>query len=294
MLTVAWVLFAVSIYSSMPLVSDLPAVPRVLWTMLGTATIGLVLYGWLWTPAPPAPPEFPQAADKLFLFRASPLFTQERKTRIAIDLLRFRSYLMGLGLELPEGILPIGIGPSHSTNLDGRGQQSYVDYIVIRESDVDDPMEATQAYSEYLIYKLTVKTPERMLQEVATGSSADTVARGLVRQDLATYFNWSFARQERGTSKDWMAALWDIRAQCGVDYTDRLLAYVVKIIGDTPLRVGVPPLMQPGEGITLPHPKTNWRIRVYVEQANKVVDNHDAHWPIIEGVLVKRNLMGEQ
>ncbi len=237
--------------------------------------------------------EIPPAAERLFLFRASPVFTPERKARIATDLLKFRSYLLGLGLELPEGILPIDVGPSHATNLDGRGQQSYVDYIVVRETDVDDPMEATQAYSEYLVHKLTVKTPERMLQEVTTASTADTVARGLVRPDIATYFNWSFWSQERGKLKDWRAAFWEIRAQCGVDYADRLLAYMVKIIGDTPLRAGAEALMKPGEALSLPNPKTNWRIRIYLEQANKVVDNQDAHWPLIESVLVKRNLLGE-
>jgi hypothetical protein len=52
MLVIAWMLFVISIYSSVPWISHHQIVPRVLWTMIPAAVIGLVLHSYLWTSPP--------------------------------------------------------------------------------------------------------------------------------------------------------------------------------------------------------------------------------------------------
>ena len=188
--------------------------------------------------------------------------------------------------------MPIGVGPTSGTNL-APGQQSYEEHILIRESDIDNQGEILKTYSGYLVDKVTIKTQERLKQELFA-NTADSVARQLIRRELATYLFSSFLRKEPINSRDWLAAFWDIRGQCGAEYADRLLIYMVKTMADTPLRPETKPFFQQiGDSVTLPNSRTNWRIRIYLEQANKVVDNNDANWPTIEGILVKRNLMGE-
>ncbi len=65
MLVVAWILFATSIYTAIPIIARQPAIPRFLWTMLAVAPLGLALYSFLWTASskPPLAATNPKTPD---------------------------------------------------------------------------------------------------------------------------------------------------------------------------------------------------------------------------------------
>lgn len=92
-------------------------------------------------------PRFPD----VFLFRHSSAFTRRRKRKLRKSLGEFRAYFMNLGFELSSRKLPIGIG--------GRGTTFSTDDALVGASmtvlpeQIDDLIEVTHAYAEYVILK---------------------------------------------------------------------------------------------------------------------------------------------
>jgi hypothetical protein len=72
MLATAWVLFGISIYSSVPFIAKQPVIPRALFTLFSLSLIGLILYYNLWTQAAPQAPAPQAPADTVFFHGMRP------------------------------------------------------------------------------------------------------------------------------------------------------------------------------------------------------------------------------
>jgi hypothetical protein len=203
--------------------------------------------------------------NSFILFKASPLFTENRKARIVGDIARFREYLSKLGLYLPIGLLPIGVNDPNTafgTNIVvGSQDVTLSDFVFLNPESIDDPNSATRVYGGYVIMKALLGPLSRTFPDWATrGASPENLARTHMIDIFRCYLNCSFwgskTHAELG-SQPWFNALWEIREHFGAaSFADPLIAYLIKSFASdvSPSSIGNNPFLRAGEPISIPNP----------------------------------------
>jgi hypothetical protein len=157
-------------------------------------------------------------------------------------------------------------------------------------ADSEDPgLDAIQAFSEFVVRRIL--SPVRRIElpiDYSQFRTAEFMAREISGDDLASYFCWSFAGRVFKHPKGWLGAFWQLRNDFGSDFTDSLLAHMVKSFAQGPSPFGKRKF---DDGvITLPHEYIDHVLYSHLEQAEKTVDNQDKKLPAIRKILAMRGL----
>ena len=161
-------------------------------------------------------------------FKASPALTSEVKHRITQDITRFKKYFVELDIPVPDELPPIHVreGLLAYGTTEFPGQKTYLSEILISERLINDPANATRAYCDYVVGE-AVRRPQSAHIDPAQEFDATYV--------FAEYFNWSFwGRNPPKEEHPRVAALWKIRETEGHDFGDKIAAYALKSIIDSP------------------------------------------------------------
>jgi len=242
----------------------------------------------------------PNSSENDFLlFKASPLFTEDRKVRIVRDITRFRAYLDRLGLYLPVGLLPVGVDDPNTafgTNVVVGSQDAMLtDYVFLKPESIDDPPSATRAYGSYVIMKTLLGPASSALPDWATSAaSPEGMARFTMQGVFVAYLNWSFwgKKTEDDQGRDpWLASLWDLRERFEPQFSDSLVSYLIKSFasGASPKSIGGKAFMA-GQPISLPNPLIDAVVHSHLFQANRIVDNNDSRLSAINGILSEHGI----
>jgi len=179
---------------------------------------------------PMGPSTAPRPKQLTLVFKSSPLFTPERKERIAAGMESFYTYLSQLGLIAPKEIPPIGIGTGAGgtyRSVFSYPGTVYLDSVIIPEKAVDDSMAPVRAYAMYCF---------PFLIHANDITKAGWTRRGMAGWIFEAYFISSFAgkRPASGESdvSNWVSALWDIRQLYGQEFTDTATALALKAFND--------------------------------------------------------------
>jgi hypothetical protein len=232
------------------------------------------------------------AKNDFLLFKASPLFTPQRKVRIVDDVARFRSYLSSLGLYVPVGLLPIGVG-GNATNTAPTRDTTVSDNLSIESSSIDEPSSITHAYARYIIMKILLGPDISLLPAWAQAwTSPEGVARSTMEDVFRDYLNWSFWGKRLGDhemQQGWLDSLWEIRERYGAEFSDSLVAYLIKSFASnaSPPSIGNRPLTQP---VSMPNPLVDAAIHSHLFEANRIVDNGDSRIATINDILRKHGV----
>jgi pimeloyl-ACP methyl ester carboxylesterase len=180
----------------------------------------------------PDPPRWKEPSKFLQLsFKNSPILTPTIEKGITRDLSAFREYLTGYGLELTDKYPPIGIvdnAPGSTQAHTSDNKPLYRSEENISAGWILDRREITAGYSYYLLADFLRNRTEGR-------ESASMLADMQAASAFSKYFNWSFWSDGPAAREGlWDAQLWNLRQQFGDDYTDRLVAYALKIMRDTP------------------------------------------------------------
>jgi hypothetical protein len=166
------------------------------------------------------------------LFKLSPLFTEQRKARIAEWMGQFYLYLKQIGFDPPSELPPLGtVGASNGGKMHGGvtihsfGGSIYDEVIIIADGDIDSPELIRRAYSDYAFEDIF---------GVFTGPNEPGF-----KFDSAVvysgYYMCSFANKDLFANRPlsdnvskWTRALWQIRSAHGKSFTDQALFYAIK------------------------------------------------------------------
>jgi len=171
-------------------------------------------------------PLSPVAIKVRLIFKDSPIFTPERKERIARQIDDFRNYLVALGFDVPVEVPPLDVSIGNNFVIGGTDPSIYYQTIGIGEKRIDDPMAVRYVFAAYLF---------PVLMGGKDLSKRDYLFRDFAAHVFATYFSWSFSNKTWDTpprANSWERALWEIRQCCGQDFTDRTLFYMFKTLSD--------------------------------------------------------------
>ena len=214
----------------------------------------------------------------MFLFKASPLFTEARKERIVRDFTAFKSYTDHLGLNTTPSRLPIGIG-GHGGGYTG---------IVLSEEKLDDKTEATQAYAEYVVNgMIPIRTT---FVDGAAAHTADYMARVTLAPDFATYLNWSFWGGKHDGASGYLAAFWEMRETFGKEFTDLLIAYTIKSFSQDVPTPFDGRLLESGVPHKIPNKLIDLVLLPHLARGDGVVDNNASKMPMIEKILTENGI----
>jgi hypothetical protein len=154
-------------------------------------------------------------------FKYSDSVTWWSRQRIIRNIAKFKEYLTGLGISVPDELPPISIG--------GRSggiylPQTYRGEMDIDESRINDPLEATGVFSDYIILLQYQKV---FYQDNSVGYSKNPLAPAFYV--FAEYYNFSFWNKRPNEVKNpWIMILWKIRESTGKKFTDSLVAAAIK------------------------------------------------------------------
>jgi hypothetical protein len=248
-------------------------------------------------PPPKHPPKVrsnSSAKNNFLLFKASPLFTVDRKMRIVRDITRFRAYLAKLDLYLPVGLLPVGVDDPNTafgTNIViGSQDVTLSDYVFLKPESIDDPPSVTRAYGSYVIMKTLRGPASRTLPDWATNTAfSKGMARITMQGVFVSYLNWSFwgKKTEDDQGRDpWLASLWDLREHFEPQFSDSLVSYLIKSFASSasPKSIGGKAFMA-GQSISLPNPLMDAVVHSHLFRANRIVDNNDSRLSAINAIL---------
>jgi hypothetical protein len=204
-------------------------------------------------------------------FKDSPLFTWWRQQVIRHDLAGFRAYLSELGIETPSTLPPLTISPNDNggdVNEPG-GLPEYRAEIGIGKLRVGNRMGMTFAYGDYVIHQKFSNS--KLLQPFDVHNAF--VATATI-DPLNAYFNASYwGKPEKAFMGPLGETLWDIRSQFGRNFTDRLAAYTLMLIADSPEE-------DRDSQIDLEF----WR---KVRRADGLIESNANKWPQIVAILKK-------
>ena len=156
-----------------------------------------------------------------FVFKNSPLLTPARQKKITTELNSFRNYLMALGFEVPKEAPSMGIQPGKgaTSGWGSSGNPVLSGSIYIGEESIDDLKQWEKTYALYFFDRYYAPA----------GGNMNDVPFAML---LSDYFSDSYLNKHRRDPKafsGWTDALWDIRNNCGQDFTDRVLYYASMI-----------------------------------------------------------------
>jgi hypothetical protein len=163
-------------------------------------------------------------------FKDSPIFTQQRRKNIEIELDDYYRYLRNLGFDLPREIPPIGASPPHAVGSAGGGGGGlhgpvYYSSLIIPEDALDAPGSVRTTYSLYVFDRIFV-WPDAWKSNLPRAEVEDDEVAAWI---YSCYFPWSFSGQSTCDSSapghQWVDAMWDVRQKYGREYAD---AYVLR------------------------------------------------------------------
>jgi hypothetical protein len=266
-LVVAAVLAIVAIFRAPPF-SQQDLLVRVLWTsLLGSAlSLSLVTLSEWWHPV--------VQLD----FKDSPFFTDQIKRRIRRDITENRDYLTRLGIRLPDQLPPVRVQTGPNAGRSGLytppALPNYRWEMVVGENSINDRGAPTEMYDSFVVGQL-VFDPKVMAE---FGNSVQGIAIPMMLSEaFTTYFNTSFWGQRPVHGMPWTTQLWKIRDELGATFTDRMVAYALMSVYDSPK-----------EGIeTKFDPFKNLQLYLYrkLKVGDSVIDNESARWPEVVRIL---------
>ncbi len=160
-------------------------------------------------------------------FKDSPTLNATNKTAISKELNAFYDYLTALGFQMTTDVPPIGIVPGRGGTTGGMFAKPINSRLVGLWAGSDDPAgSAREAYSRY-VFTLLVRIFDYYPQEYDNRFNAMNV--------FSEYFSSSFTDKRPinpDWSKDWIAALWEVRAKYGKLFVDRSMKEAVVLIDD--------------------------------------------------------------
>ncbi len=168
----------------------------------------------------------PKEEPKL-IFKASSLFTVERKRRITDEVGALYRYLVHIGFDCPKEIPPLETvrGSALGTIQTGPGT-IFNGKLVIGEKNLDNPESIRKVFAYYVFDTLfNVGDPSRGDRERLFYGNASLI--------FSEYYLSSFGEKNiraslKPDSYTWQNTLWEIRKKHGKDFVDRALFYSYK------------------------------------------------------------------
>ena len=179
----------------------------------------------------PDPVDWREPTSLLALtYTDSPVLTDNVQRQITRDISAFHEYLVNLGIPISDQYPPIGVssGPGSAQEHTSEALPVYRSKENITESWILDRRSVTDPYAYHVIFEALRK---RLDKHPHVSGAQD----GWVAMALAMYYNWSFWNYKPPDAIGyWSLPLWDIRQAYGKDFTDKLVAYTLKVILDSP------------------------------------------------------------
>lgn len=160
------------------------------------------------------------------IFQDSSVLTGHLQNQLERDISAFREYLIRLGIPVSDGYPPIGVsnGPGAAQTRSMGQLPTYRSQVSITQGWFVDRRAVTPQYVDYAISgALQKRPPKSTLQDMMAASAA------------GQYFNGSFWNYKpKAEGGYWATPMWDVRSRFGKDFADRLLAFAVKSMIDSP------------------------------------------------------------
>jgi hypothetical protein len=228
------------------------------------------------------------------MFKDSPLFTPERRERIAKDINGFAEYLKGLGIPIPADIPPIGVDTTNpkatgwSFNEQGNTKYYYNEFT-LKQGILDNRQKVTEAFCYFVIGRFIYKAPpvlspqltrEQWEAAIDTPEQMDPSYRHAASGTLTQYLNHSYwskrlAENEKPVCPDKGDGMtyyfWRIREKYGKEFADKLAVFTIRATVDKS------------------YADANQHFRQYfyerLKMADSVIDNENSKMPGIDAIL---------
>jgi hypothetical protein len=166
-------------------------------------------------------------------WKDSPLFTSKRKEALTKTLNDYYRYLTDqVGLNLPNEVPPVGVGPKGGPLLSGGGQPGvppFYSHLIMTEDTIDNVNILREVYSMYL-FNLTLNPGVLQGQLRLDHEEAAWV---FMCYYASSFINKPLCDAQMPGSK-WNSTLWDVRKEYGQPYTDSLVGFTLKMWPTSP------------------------------------------------------------
>jgi len=221
----------------------------------------------------PDPPDWHEPKMGMPLrFTDSPLLTTAVRRQITRDLSAFREYLTGLEIPVAGDFPPIGVSdrPGSAQARMLGSLPTYRSSATINQGWILDRRAVTGQYVDYAI-------AEMLRQRAGQHSTVSVLQDMMATSAIAGYYNWSFWNYKPDNAGGhWSSQLWQIRGVLGKRFTDRLVAFTLKGLLDSP------------EEDADPHFDTYFYRKM--QAADSVIDNNAEKMGEIKAIIEKSGI----
>jgi hypothetical protein len=212
--------------------------------------------------------EYTREVSMGLIFKDAPEFTTWRRLVITHDLFECKTFLNALHINSPENLPPFSIG----TNDVGESMllPAYRGDMELGKQTYRNRMAATRAFIGYVVAQKYNESEAGKTEMLSKNAEFESVAM----ITLEGYLNSSYwGELDKLMPFPLLNVLWDVRSQLGADYTDRLVAYTLMLVVDSPK-----------EDIS---PNASFQFWSKLKRADSVTESDATKWRTILEILKK-------